>query len=141
MTQKAALLLPVVGTIFLTFGMMLYMLKLRYRAVLKDGLDVKYFKLFKGANVPEYLQKVTQNYQNLLEMPPLFYLAVLLLLTLNLSDVVYVGLAWAYFLSRLIHSYIHTTHNRLFLRKNAFIGSMLILIAMWLRIAIDVVSL
>lgn len=141
MNDKAALLIPMIGMIFLTFGVMFWMLKLRYRAVLRDGLDAKYFRLYNNAEVPEYLQKVTQHYQNLLEMPPLFYLAIVLLLILNLSDTLYVLLAWTFLLSRLVHSYIHTTSNRLMWRKNAFLSSMVILIFIWLRVTVDVVGL
>ena len=142
MTQTAALLLPMIGLVFLTFSMMFWMLKLRYRAVLKDGLDVKYFRLYDSEiKLPEYLVKVTQHYQNLLEMPPLFYLALILIVVLNISDTFYVILSWGYFISRLVHSYIHTVSNRVLKRKNVFIVSMVILIILWIRIAISVLSL
>ena len=145
MTQKAAMLLPMVILVFLTFGMMFWMLKLRYKAVLKDGFDPKYFRLYNNAQssvpMPEYLVKVTQHYQNLLEMPPLFYLALILLAALNVTDIFYVVLSWCFLFSRLFHSYIHTTVNRVIKRKNAFIVSMVILIIIWARIAIEVISL
>ena len=145
MTQKAAMLLPMVILVFLTFGMMFWMLKLRYKAVLKDGFDPKYFRLYNNAQssvpMPEYLVKVTQHYQNLLEMPPLFYLALILLAALNITDTLYVVLSWCFLFSRLFHSYIHTTVNRVIKRKNAFIVSMVILIIIWTRIAIEVITL
>lgn len=142
MTQTAALLIPMIILIFFTFGIMLWMLKLRYRAVLKDGLDVKYFRLYgNDVEVPEYLVKVTQHYQNMLEMPPLFYLALILIVSLNITDTFYVILSWGFLLTRLVHSYIHTNKNRLFHRRNAFFVSMLILMIVWLKIAIAVISL
>lgn len=145
MTQKAAMLLPMVILVFVTFGMMFWMLKLRYKAVLKDGFDPKYFRLYDNQQssvpMPEYLAKVTQHYQNLLEMPPLFYLALILLAALNITDTFYVMLSWGFLFSRLFHSYIHTTANRVLKRKNAFIVSLAILITLWARIAIEVVSL
>ncbi len=145
MTQKALMLLPMVILVFITFGMMFWMLKLRYKAVLKDGFDPKYFRLYTNEQssvpMPEYLVKVTQHYQNLLEMPPLFYLALILLAALNITDTFYVILSWGFLFSRLFHSYIHTTGNRVLKRKNAFIVSLAILITLWARIAIEVVSL
>ncbi len=145
MTQKALMLLPMVILVFITFGMMFWMLKLRYKAVLKDGFDPKYFRLYNNAQssvpMPEYLVKVTQHFNNLLEMPPLFYLALILLAALNITDTFYVILSWGYLFSRLFHSYIHTTGNRVLKRKNAFIVSMVILMVLWARIAIEVVSL
>ncbi|MEH6455395.1 MAG: MAPEG family protein [Cocleimonas sp.] len=145
MTQKAVMLLPMVILVFVTFGMMLWMLKLRYKAVLKDGFDPKFFRLYDNSQssvpMPEYLVKVTQHYQNLLEMPPLFYLALILLAALNITDTFYVILSWGFLFSRLFHSYIHTTGNRVLKRKNAFIVSLAILITLWARIAIELISL
>ena len=145
MTQKAAMLLPMVILVFVTFGMMFWMLKLRYKAVIKDGFDPKYFRLYDNSQssvpMPEYLAKVTQHYQNLLEMPPLFYLALICLAALNITDTFYVVLSWSFLLSRLAHSYIHTTENRVMRRKNAFIVSLVILIILWARIAIEIITL
>jgi hypothetical protein len=141
MTQQAAMLLPMIVMIFLTFGVMLWMLKLRYRAVLKDGLDPRYFRLYNHVELPEYLLKVTQHFHNLLEIPPLYYTAMILLVALNTSDTLYVLLSWAFLLSRLAHSYIHTTSNKLKWRKNVFIISMLILMIIWVRVAITVLYL
>ena len=145
MSEIGLMLLPMVILIFFTFGVMFWMLKLRYRAVLKDGFDPKYFRLYDASQssvaMPEYLAKVTQHYQNLLEMPPLFYLALLLVTVLNVTDTFYIILSWAFLLSRFFHSYIHTTANRVMKRKNAFIVSMAILMILWVRIAIEIVSL
>ena len=145
MTQKALMLLPMVLLVFFTFGTMFWMLKLRYRAVIKDGFDPKFFRLYDHSKsavpMPEYLSKVTQHFQNLLEMPPLSYLALIFLAALNITDTFYVILAWAYLVARLFHAYVHTSGNRVLKRKNAFIASMVVLMILWVRIAIEVVTL
>ena len=133
------LLLPVFGMVFLTVGIALWMLKLRYKAVREDGVNAKYFKLNRGAKLPDYLVQVTQHYENLFETPVLFYLAIVLILVLNLNDLAYVYFAWGYFISRLIHAYIHTVGNRLKYRKYAFILTSVILIALWIRLFFDVI--
>ena len=141
MSLQATLLLPVIGMVFLTVGIALWMLKLRYKAVLEDGVNAKYFKLNRGAKLPEYLVRVTQHYENLFETPVLFYVAILLVLVLNLNDLTYVLLSWGYFLSRLAHAYIHTVTNRLKHRKYAFILTSVILILLWLKVSIDILTL
>jgi len=141
MTQNTALLLPMLGMIFLTFGIMIWMLKLRYQAIRKDGLNPRYFELYRGAKIPDYLAKVTQHYENLLEMPPMFYAAIILLITLKIVDPFYVFLAWSFFLLRLLHSYIHTTNNTLKKRKNAFIASTLVLMILWIRVLISIINM
>ena len=140
MTQKAALLLPMVILIFFTFGIMMWMLKLRYKAVMEDGLNVQYFKLYNKAEIPDYLRQITQHFNNLLEIPIFYYLALILLILLDTVDSMYVLLSWGFLLSRLAHSYIHTTSNKIKYRKNTFIFSMLILMILWLRITVDIIN-
>jgi len=141
MSQQGLLLLPLLGMVFITFGIMIWMLKLRYQAVRKDGLNPRYFKLYRGGKIPDYLAKVTQHFENLLELPILFYLAIILVLTLNLVDIVYIILAWCFFLSRCVHTAIHTSYNKLMHRKNTFILSTVVLILLWMRITLDVILL
>lgn len=141
MTQQAAMILPMIILVFFTFGMMLWMLKMRIRSVMQDGVDPRHFKLYKPTELPDYLLKVTHNFQNLLEMPPLFYIAIILLVALNITDTFYVVLSWAFLFSRFVHTYVHTTSNRLLLRRNIFIVSMSILWVLWVRVGISVISI
>ena len=132
--------MPLLGMIALTIGIALWMLKLRYRAVRQDGVNPRYFQLNRGAKLPDYLIRVTQHYDNLFETPLLFYTALILVVILKELDWVYVVLAWAYFISRLIHAYIHTTHNKLGHRRNIFLLSSALLIIIWIKLAVDIVQ-
>lgn len=140
MTQKATMLLPVLGMIILTIGVALLMLKRRYRAVLKDGLHPSYFKLNRGAKLPNYVVQVTQHYENLFEAPMLFYIAIIFVLVLDQVDSIYIILSWVYLFSRIAHAYIHTTYNALRHRKNVFLISSMILVALWAKLAIDMLQ-
>jgi hypothetical protein len=139
MTEKTMLLLPIIGMFLLTVGIALWMLKLRYRAVIKDGVSPAYFKLNRGAKLPDYVVRVTQHYENLFETPILFYIAILFVLTLDVIDTSYIVLSWLFFISRLMHAYVHTTINKLRIRKNVFIASGLILVLIWVKLAVDIV--
>jgi len=139
MSQTALLLLPLTGMFWLTIGIALWMLKLRYRAVREDGLNPAYFKLNKGAKLPDYLAKVTQHFENLLEVPPLFYIGVILVLVLGFNDWGYIGLAWLYLLTRLVHAYFHTTSNYLPYRRNAFLVSAVVLSLIWAKLTFDII--
>lgn len=141
MSVNAMLLLPVVGMFALTATILVWMIRLRYRAVLKDGLNPYYFKLYKGAKLPDYLLKVTQHYHNLFKMPLFFYMAIILIVVLNKAGVAYAVLSWLYFATRLAHSYVHTGSNRLVHRKNTFIASNVVLLIIWLGLSIDIVLL
>lgn len=141
MSQKALLLLPLLGMVLLTVSVALLMLKRRYKAVLEGGISPAYFKLNRGAKLPDYVIQVTQHYENLFETPVLFYCAILIILVLQQVDNAYVFLSWLYFLSRLAHAYIHIYHNKLKQRKNVFLISGLILIILWIKLAIDIIQI
>jgi hypothetical protein len=71
---------------------------------------------------------------NLLELPVLFYTISLLILILQKSDTVFVGLAWTYVALRIVHSTVHLTYNRVLHRLLIFAASNVVLIVMWLRV-------
>lgn len=134
--QQALILYPPFALVILTFGIALWMLRLRFRAVRNRELNPKYFRLNRGGKEPEQLAQVTQNYDNLLEMPILFYAVCIASLAAQQVDTVLLSLAWVYVGARLIHSYIHTTYNYLLHRMSVFLFSTACLAAMWIYLAI-----
>ena len=77
--HQALIFLPLFAMFLLTFFIGLWLLKLRFKAVKKNGLNLGYFLLNKGAKQPDYLAKVTNHYTNLFELPDLFYVVCLML--------------------------------------------------------------
>ena len=71
-------------------------------------------------------------------MPILFYIACLIAYMSHTVNSAGVLLAWAYVLSRVVHTYIHLTHNKLRMRRNAFLVSYMILIGLWLWLAVGI---
>ncbi|MDP1772738.1 MAG: MAPEG family protein [Methylobacter sp.] len=134
------ILLPLFAMFLLTFGIGLWMLKLRFKAVKEDSLNPGYFQLNRGAKLPDYLAKVTNHYTNLFELPVLFYVVCLVLYAGHKVDGLYIGLTWAFVGVRYIHAYIHTTSNILKQRRLAFLVGSLILSCIWARLLVQVVS-
>jgi hypothetical protein len=137
--NQDAILLPVFALGALTFFVSLWMARLRFVAVRRGDLDPNYYKLNRGAELPEYLVKVSRNFQNLLELPVLFYVVALLLYVTKQVDITYVALAWLYVGTRLVHTYIHTTYNNVRHRMIPFLLGGILLIAIWLRLFVQVV--
>jgi hypothetical protein len=135
MTQET-ILFPVIALVALTFGIALWLGVLRFRAVRKGDINPAYYKLNRGAKLPEYLLKVNNNYNNLLEVPVLFYVVSILIYVTNNTDLIFLVLSWAFVFTRYVHSYIHTTYNNILHRKNAFLPGVAILIIEWVRLAI-----
>ena len=79
--------------------------------------------------------RAPDNFRNLFEVPVLFYTAVLVVFTAGLFSTAYLVLAWAYVFARAAHSVIQCTSNNVMRRFYAFLTSCLILVAIWLMIA------
>ena len=125
------ILFPIFAQAGLTFGVGVWLARLRFAAVKRRDLSPRYFAINRGAEVPEYLAKVNNNYNNLLELPILFYaVTALLLITLSVEPA-QVLLAWVFTGSRYVHSYIHTTYNNVRHRLYAFMTGVAALMLMW----------
>jgi hypothetical protein len=77
------------------------------------------------------------NLANLFEIPVLFFALVPLLLLFRHANHIQVGLAWAFVALRILHSYVHSTRKSAMTRFRAYLGSCLILCAMWVGFAVD----
>jgi len=130
--EQKLILLPVFALIALTFGIGLWLGKLRFVAIKQGDLNSRYYELNRGGKMPDYLAKVSHNYDNLLALPILFYVLSILLLVTEQVEIAQIILAWIFVVSRYIHSYIHTTYNKLRHRMIAFMLGVVTLISMWL---------
>lgn len=131
-----SLVYPMAGLVALQFIVLFTMLILRIKAVRTRKLSPRYFKLNRGGEVPEVLAAVTQCYNNLLELPVLFYTVCLLAIVLNKVNEYLVILAWSYIVTRYIHAIILTTYNHILHRLLVFAISCVILIMMWVNLVI-----
>jgi len=112
-------------------GIGIWLARMRFAAVKRGDLKPQYFAINRGGEVPEYLAKVNNNYNNLLELPILFYLVAVLLFVTDRVEPAQVLLAWVFVMSRYVHSYIHTTCNNIRQRMRMFMLGVISLIAMW----------
>jgi len=83
--------------------------------------------------------RAADNFRNLFEAPVLFYAAVLTIYATQLTSPLYVGLAWGFVATRVAHSAIHCTYNRVMHRFFAFVSGVLIVFAIFGVIAFDLV--
>jgi len=138
--KQDLILLPLIAMFLLTIAIGIWMLKLRLKAVREDGLNPGYFQLNRGAKLPEYLAKVSNHYANLFELPVLYYVVCLAIYAGHKADTTYIGLAWLFVSIRIVHAYIHTTHNTLRHRRLAFLCGTLVLSLMWIRLAVQIIG-
>ena len=80
------------------------------------------------------------NFSNQFELPVLFYLAIMLALTLMLQDRVIVFLAWVFVILRVAHAIIHLSYNNVTHRFLVYVAGGLAVIGMWVRLGFYVIS-
>lgn len=139
MTQET-IFYPLIAMVLLTFSVAFSLLRLRFKAVKKDGLNPGYFLLNKGGKTPQYLVKAEQHYLNLFELPVLFYLLTVALYVTRQVDMLQLVLAWGFVLSRVIHTTIHLSINRLVWRMRAFVSGALFLLSSWVYFGWNLVN-
>ena len=89
--QGAALIQPVVALVVLTAIVGLMMAAYRNIAVIRGAASARYFKAFTADEPPEWVERPARAYMNLLELPVLFYVVCLLMLTTGRFDSVQVS--------------------------------------------------
>jgi hypothetical protein len=75
------------------------------------------------------------NFRNLFEVPVLFFAVCLALAITDLVSPLQLALAWVFVAMRVVHSFIHTTYNKVMHRFMAFLAGTLCLFAMWIVFA------
>ena len=129
------LLYPMLAMFLWTFLVALRNLQVRVSALLKGELTNKYFELFQGPQPSETILKTGNHLRNLMEMPPLFYIACLAVMVIGRADGLFSLLAWSYVALRVAHSLVHLTINKVPPRFFFFALSNTALLLLWLRLA------
>jgi hypothetical protein len=75
--------------------------------------------------------RAADNYQNLFEMPVLFYVLCLALYMVQSVNQGFLWAAWAFVILRLLHSFIHIGYNNVMHRFSVFALSMWVVGGMW----------
>jgi hypothetical protein len=76
----------------------------------------------------------SDNFQNQFELPVLFFVAVLLAITLLLRDPLLATLAWTFVALRFAHAVVHLTYNAVMHRFFFYLLAALVLFMMWARL-------
>jgi hypothetical protein len=129
------LLIPLLAQVALTFIVMIIMYRKRVTEMKTKRIHPQRTKTrSKTLGVLTDSETAANNYTNLFESPVLFYTAILLTLILMVQDTILVILAWTYVGSRVMHSFIHITYNRVMHRFMVFLFSSFVLFAIWVRL-------
>lgn len=128
-----AILYPMFAMVVLTFIVLLTTAIYRINLIRRRQISIGYYRTFEGdVKLPPKFAQLTNNFNNLTQMPTLFYAACAANLALGIEDGTPAILAWLFVALRAIHSLIHTTYNNVNHRFLAFVLANISLLALWL---------
>lgn len=138
MPSPTAMLWPGFALAGLTFLVMAEMYRRRFRQMRRERIapDAVATSVQSAQRLTD--SAASDNFRNLLELPVLFYAAVLLAYATGLTSTDVQVLAWLFVALRVVHSAIQCIGNRVVPRFIAFIRGALVLIMLWARLAYGV---
>src|SRR5262249_20401487 len=110
--EQASILHPAVALVGLTLLVWILLYVRRIGAMRARGVSPQRFKTRSSRMSLEEAASASDNFQNLLELPVLFYVLVLALYVTRQVDSGYLALAWGFVALRAVHSAVHVTYNR-----------------------------
>ena len=107
--MQDSILQPAVALMLLTFVVWVYMYILRLKWIAQNDEPAEHLNTPEKLNavVPERINRPSNIFKNLCELPIIFYVLCVFLYVLNLVDQLFIVLAWAFVGLRLVHSSIH----------------------------------
>lgn len=136
--SATAIFHPMLALVAWTFVVLMIIPRRRFRAARQKLVRAADFAYGESENVPGEVRLPSRNLANLFETPVLFYVACLTLFVLGKVDAWSVGLAWAFVATRIVHSLVHVSYNNVIHRLRIFAVSVVLLIALWVRVAMMV---
>lgn len=118
----------------LTIIVGLIAVKTRIACVKSGQISVSYFALMQGQDVPDNVTKTTRCFNNMFEIPVLFYIVCTLYIALGIESYAATVIAWLFVIFRCAQAYIHITYNHVRHRMLTFGASVLCVFSLWVNL-------
>ena len=125
--------------VFLNLFLIFRLLYLATRYVQSRDVRLSQFRIYEG-EFPDRLWSARQHYQNMFEIPILFYLLCLLNIFFNNYTQFDIILAWGFVMFRIIHFFVRIQNQKninIFPRTLVFIISLILLSIGWINFIIN----
>ncbi|MFT6045452.1 MAG: hypothetical protein ACI9WC_001152 [Arenicella sp.] len=128
------ILQPILGMVFLHAIVLAWMILVRKKAMSEMSMTMEDAKHLIDFNVhPAYARQVADNYNHLFELPTIFYAIIFYVWAIGHVDAIHIWCAWAFFISRIIHSLIQGVFNNVKARFSVFIFGWVTILIMAFR--------
>lgn len=138
MINQKLIFLPLLVVVALTFIAFVRMIVARGAAM--KVVDPNYYRTYSGGTEPEPALVSARHWNNLFELPTVFYAACLTAFVLGAVSQWVLVCAWGFVAGRLVQSAVHLTANVPAVRGIAFMISALFLLALWIKLALVILA-
>ncbi len=136
-TNPVTILVPMLVVVALTFVAFVRMATARGAAV-KAGQDPSFYRAHLGTPEPEGATAAVRHWDNLFELPTLFYAACITAFVLGAVSGWTLAFAWGWVIARLLQSVVHMTYNNPSHRGGGFILGVLFVTALWINVGLAI---
>jgi hypothetical protein len=133
-TQKikgTMMLYPMAMMVLLILLVGIAAIRTRFASVKSGAASVKDFRLTKKEDLPDSVIKTTRCFNNLFEIPMIFYIVCTLYISLQIDSAAAIILAWLFVVFRYIHVYIMLGNNNVIHRMWAFWIAFVCVLGLW----------
>ena len=106
-------------------------IRTRVASVKSGVVSVKDFQLTKKEDLPDRVIQTTRCFNNLFEIPVIFYVACTLYISLQIESTTSITLAWLFVVFRYTHAYIMLSSNNVIHRMWAFWLAFMCVLGLW----------
>lgn len=128
---------PMALMVLLTFVVGLVAAWARFSSVRSGEVRFKYFKLMQGQEVPDRVTVTTRCFNNMFEVPVLFYVACVLYFSLGVEGLPGLVFAWLFVALRYVQAFVHLTYNHFLHRMLAFWAAFICVLLLWINLVLQ----
>ncbi len=131
--------MPISIMVFLNLFLIFRLIYMATIYTLSKDVKLSQFRIYEG-EFPDRLRSARQHYQNMFEIPILFYLLCLLNIFFNNYTQFDIILAWGFVMFRIIHFFVRIQNQKninIFPRTLVFIISLILLSIGWINFIIN----
>lgn len=130
------LIRPMVALFAVTAVVWLAMGLVRNTAVIKGRASVRYYADYRSDAPDERIERPARTFNNLMQVPTLFYVVCLLMLVTKSADEAQLTLAWTFVVLRAAHALIYIALNYVPFRFATWLAGCVTLGVLWARFAL-----
>ena len=108
---------------------------IRNVAIIRGTASMRYYETYGEERPAEWIERPAKTFNNLLQVPMLFFVVCLLMMVTEEIDSIQVRLAWLFVATRIAHAFIYIVFNRVPYRFAAFFAGVITLAVIWGRFA------